>query len=250
MWCLANELSIGIARLHLAGPVWWKGNRGGWRSSATIEYNTGPVKELSETDKRVSLCLMASELVYSLELCSILWWLRYSTVRSTPDGCLVRLQSITNPQELCPVSVSRNVMERGKQLSTSSGHWWWEWTHHSTPPRKWSTMDWTHPGSLTKKKFKVTQSASKVLTAAFSDSLICSWWTSCNMDTQLTPTSSVPRWKACERSSRENDLVFLAMVWFTSKIMSSCTGHGQLRTCCRNLAGKRCTVPHTIRILH
>ena len=110
-------------------------------------------------------------------------------------------------------------------------------------------MDWTQPGSLTK-KFKVTQSAGKVLTAVFSDSLICSWWTSCNMDTQLTPTRSVPRWKACERYSRENDSVFLAMVWFTSKIMSSCTRHGRPRTCCRNLAGKRCTVPHTVRIWH
>lgn len=91
-----------------------KGKRGGWRSSATIEYNTGRVKELVETDKRVSLCLMASELAYFLELCSILWWLRYSTVRSTPDGCLVRLQTITNKQELCPVSVSRNVVKERK----------------------------------------------------------------------------------------------------------------------------------------
>jgi len=109
-------------------------------------------------------------------------------------------------------------------------------------------MDWTHPGSLTKKKFKVTQSAGKVLTADFSGSLICSWWTSCNMDTKLTPTSFVPRWKACERSSRENDPVFLAMI--TSKIMPSCTRHGRLRTSCRNLDGKRGTVPHTIRIWH
>ena len=52
--------------------------------------------------------------LYSLELCSILWWLRYSTVRSTPDGCLVRLQTITNRQELCPVSVSRNVTQDRK----------------------------------------------------------------------------------------------------------------------------------------
>jgi len=110
-------------------------------------------------------------------------------------------------------------------------------------------MDWTHLGSLTK-KFKVTQPAGKVLTVVFSDSLICSWWTSCNMDTQLTPTGSEPRWKACERSSRENDRVFLAMVSFTSMIMSSCTRHGRLRTCCRNLAAKRCSVPHTIQIWH
>jgi len=38
------------------------GNRGGRRSSATIEYNTGRAKELIQTNMHVSLRLMASEI--------------------------------------------------------------------------------------------------------------------------------------------------------------------------------------------
>jgi hypothetical protein len=38
------------------------GNRGGRRNSATIEYNTRRVKEIIQTDTRVSLRLMASDL--------------------------------------------------------------------------------------------------------------------------------------------------------------------------------------------
>jgi hypothetical protein len=86
------------------------GNRGGRRSSATIEYNTRRATELIQTDTRVSLRLMASDLGFFLGTV----WLRHSTVRSTPDGCLVRLQTITNRQELCPVSVSRNVTQDRK----------------------------------------------------------------------------------------------------------------------------------------
>jgi hypothetical protein len=44
-----------------------------------------------------------------------------------------------------------------------------------------------------------------------------------NMDAKLTPTGTAPRWKACERLSRENGLLFLTVLWFSPMKVRSYT---------------------------
>ena len=91
------------------------GNRGGRRSSATIEYNTGRARELIQTDTRVRLRLMASDLGLFLGTVqyTVVITVQYHKVYA--KGCLVHLQTITNRQELCLVSVSRNVTQDRKR---------------------------------------------------------------------------------------------------------------------------------------
>jgi hypothetical protein len=90
------------------------GNRGGRRSSTTIEYNSGRAKELTQTDTRVSLRLMASDLGLFLGTVQYTVVVKVQYRKVYARRCLVRLQTITNRQELCPVSVSRNVTQDRK----------------------------------------------------------------------------------------------------------------------------------------
>jgi hypothetical protein len=44
------------------------------------------------------------------------------------------------------------------------------WVHHYEPISKRQSMEWKHPGSPTKKKFKTQSSAGKVMLTVFWDS--------------------------------------------------------------------------------
>ena len=139
-------------------------------SSSTTEINTARVEEMIQNDRRVTLRAIASELGLSYGTVQriVSDVLRYSKVcaRWVP-------RALSEEQKATRMMCSLTFLQRyhdGQhfidQIITGDE----TWLHHFVPTTKKATMECKHAGSPTKKKFKVTPSAGKVMATIFWDS--------------------------------------------------------------------------------
>lgn len=148
-------------------------NRGasGRPSSTTTELNTVRVDEMIQNDRRVTVRAITAELGLSYGTVQriVTDVLRYSKVcaRWVPRA-LSEEQKAT--RMMCSLTFLQRYHADGQHFIDHIVTGDETWLHHFVPTTKRATMEWKHARSPTKKKFKVTPSAGKVMASIFWDS--------------------------------------------------------------------------------
>ncbi|GFQ98439.1 histone-lysine N-methyltransferase SETMAR [Trichonephila clavata] len=149
--------------------------RAGRTRTAPTDANVGKVDDMIRANRRITIDEVAEELGISHERAQNIIHdiLRY---RKVSARWVPRQLTSTHQEQRMAVSLEHLVRyhEDGNdfflfQIVTGDE----SWIHHFTPESKAASMEWKHPSSLVRKKFKITPSVCKVLLTVFWGEFSC-----------------------------------------------------------------------------
>ncbi|XP_035208133.1 uncharacterized protein LOC118182851 [Stegodyphus dumicola] len=142
-------------------------------SSSRTDINTARVEEIIQRDRRVTVREIALELDLSYGNVQriVSDELRYSKVcaRWVPRALSTEHKATRTTLEMCSLTFLQRYHSDGQHFIDRIITGDKTWLHHFTPRIQKSQMEWKHAGSPTRKKFKVTPSAGKVMATVFWD---------------------------------------------------------------------------------
>ncbi|GFR34070.1 histone-lysine N-methyltransferase SETMAR [Trichonephila clavata] len=144
--------------------------RAGRTRTATTDANVGKVDDMIRANRRITIDEVGEEFGISHERAQNIIHdiLRY---RKVSARWVPRQLTSTHQEQRMAVSLEHLVRYHGDgndfpfRIVTGDE----TWLHHFTPESKASSMEWRHPSSPVRKKFKTTPSAGKVLLTVFWD---------------------------------------------------------------------------------
>lgn len=144
--------------------------RAGRTRMATTDANVGKVDDMIRVNRRITIDEVAEELGISHERAQNIIHdiLRY---RKVSARWVPRQLTSTHQEQRMAVSLEHLVCyhEDGNDFLFRIVTGDETWVHHFTPESKAASMEWKHPSSPVRKKFKRTPSAGKVLLTVFWD---------------------------------------------------------------------------------
>ncbi|GFQ91483.1 histone-lysine N-methyltransferase SETMAR [Trichonephila clavata] len=144
--------------------------RAGRTSTATTDANVWKVDDMIRANRRITIYEVAEELGISHERAQNIIHdiLRY---RKVSARWVPRQLTSTHQEQRMAVSLKHLVRyhEDGNDFLFRIVTGDETWVHHFTPESKAASMEWKHPSSPVRKKFKTTPSAGKVLLTVFWD---------------------------------------------------------------------------------
>ncbi|GFR06800.1 histone-lysine N-methyltransferase SETMAR [Trichonephila clavata] len=144
--------------------------RAGRTRTATTDANVGKVDDMIRANRRITIDEVAEELGISHERAQNIIHdiLRY---RKVSARWVPRQLTSTHQEQCMAVSLEHLVRyhEDGNDFLFRIVTGDETWVHHFTTESKAASMEWKHPSSPVRKKFKTTPSAGKVLLTVFWD---------------------------------------------------------------------------------